>query len=284
MTSKYNYEIKSHLHPPYPQRYNSNYHEHIGRVCNESCEPCFPHLRAEALVEEAETRAKNTVGKKAAEEARTHWEKTTPYLICTLCEETPATTSYKPILKWAEKQYRGKSVVLCPRCVKGTWVLHGPTEWVLGEIACDQQVTTRTNQWEKEGAARMLEKIEEVRKERSTLEGEDHYTTNDIRLIQQAIDKYTTNARETEILIELQDLCKNDENQDENNGKDRPHSRSMERPFKQRKTAANAQKTGDTTRELSLVWKASKEKADEENKTGKEPLRENQNQNQMQKK
>jgi hypothetical protein len=71
---------------------------------------------------------------------------------------------------------------------------------------------------------------------------------------------------------------------DENDGRgDRPLDRSLYRPFKKSRSAAEAKKTGTTTRELNLEWKARKETADEKNKTGKEPFGESQNQNQMQK-
>jgi hypothetical protein len=84
-----------------------------------------------------------------------------------LCKATPASTNYKPILKWVEKQHKGNSAILCPQCAKGTWVMHGPTEWAMGEIGCDhQQVTSHGNQWIKDGSALMSEKIKEVKKER----------------------------------------------------------------------------------------------------------------------
>jgi hypothetical protein len=163
--------------------------------------------------------------------------------------------------------------------------MHGPTEWVMGEIGCDQQVTSHENQWIKgPRPALMSEKIKEVKNERMALEGENHYTENDEEIIQRAIDMHDTTVKAVEILADLSDQHKNDGNADENDGRgDRPLDRGLYRPFKKRRSAAEAKKTGTATRDLNLEWKARKETADEKNKTGKEPFGESQNQNQMQK-
>jgi hypothetical protein len=106
-----------------------------------------------------------------------------------------------------------------------------------------------------------------------------HYAEADKKVIQEAIDNYSTTAKVTEILADLPDLCKNNRNTDENNEKDRPLERPLHRPFKQRRTTAEAKKTGATTKELlNLEWKASKETTDEKNKTGKKPFGDSQNQ------
>jgi hypothetical protein len=55
-------------------------------------------------------------------------------------------------------------------------------KYTMGEIGCDHQVTSHTNQWRKDGPTLMLEKIDEVRKKRMS-EGEDHYAEADKKAI-----------------------------------------------------------------------------------------------------
>jgi hypothetical protein len=167
-------------------------------------------------------------------------ERPAPDLTCTLCKATPASTNYKPILKWVEKQHKGNSIILCPKCAKGSWVMHGPTEWAMGEIGCNQQVTSHGNQWIKDGSALMSEKIKEVKKERMALEGETHYTVADEEIIQRAIDMHDTTVKVVEILADLSDQYKNDGNADENDGRgNRPLDRSLYRPFRKRRSEEN---------------------------------------------
>jgi hypothetical protein len=284
MTSKYKYQIKRRDPRALPRRYNARIHDDLGHTCDEECGRCFPFLRAETLLEEATARARKAAASAATASARKHWMKTIPDLTCTLCEATPASTNFKPVLKWIEKQHKGNSIILCPKCAKGTWVMHGPTEWAMGEIGCDQQTTSHENQWIKDGPALMSEKIKEVKKERMALEGETHYTAADEEIIQRAINMHDTTVKVVEILADLSDQYKNDGYADENDGRgNRPLDRSLYRPFRKRKSAAEAKETGAATRDLNLEWKARKETADEKNMTGKEPFGESRNPNKMQK-
>jgi hypothetical protein len=129
------------------------------------------------------------------------------------------------------------------------------TEWVMGEIGCNQQVTSHENQWIKDGPALMSEKVKEVKKERMALEGENHYTESVEEIIQRAIDMHDTTVKVVEILADLSDQYENDGNADENDGRgNRPLDQSLYQPFKKRRSAGSteAKKTGTATRDLNL--------------------------------
>jgi hypothetical protein len=85
------------------------------------------------------------------------------------------------------------------------------------------------------------------------LEGENHYTTADEEIIQRAIKMHDTTVKVVEILADLSDQHRNDGNADENDGRgNRPLDRSPYRPFKKRKSAAEAKEAGAATRDLNL--------------------------------
>jgi hypothetical protein len=92
-----------------------------------------------------------TLFKEGTAKGREHWRATQATLQCSLCDETPPTNpppslfrrpDYK--LRWLERLFGKKSIVLCPHCVAGNWFTHNPDEWTCCKLNLQTTYTTQS--------------------------------------------------------------------------------------------------------------------------------------------
>jgi hypothetical protein len=125
---------------------------HIDFCSRTDCYACDPLWCAKRLVKKAEVAAAKENAVNAGKIANTHWNQIAPTLKCSLCEKTKET--WKPKTgqaeyKWYERQYKTKSITLCPTCGTGLWYSHGPTKWETLEPAYKCQHSSTKSTWER---------------------------------------------------------------------------------------------------------------------------------------
>jgi hypothetical protein len=120
-------------------------------------------------VRKAETAAIRENAPIAESVAKMHWDQVSPTLICSLCDKTEET--WRPIFsqgtthRWYERQYKQKSITLCPTCGTGLWYSHGPTKWEILEPKYKCQHSSIRSTWERGKNEMIAKNIEDLREE-----------------------------------------------------------------------------------------------------------------------
>ena len=142
--------------------------------CNGSdCYACDPLWCAKDLVKTAEEQATQENAKSSEIEANEHWQKVAPTLTCSLCEKTtktwkpPIDTKQDKTYRWYGRQYKKKSIVLCPTCGTGLWYSHGPKKWEILAPKHVWQHSSAKSSWEREKYKLIARALEEKREEKN---------------------------------------------------------------------------------------------------------------------
>jgi hypothetical protein len=137
------------------------------------CDICDPLWCAKSLLDNAERQAKERARANSVKNARAHWGQLEPKLACNLCEKTPKTwepptRTGKIAYQWYERQFRDRSITLCPTCGAGLWYTHAPTIWKIQEPKWKSEHTSATSEWGRNKQKLVTNEITKAR-------GEDKY-------------------------------------------------------------------------------------------------------------